>query len=220
MKLHHDRRKVIALIIIPLCFLIIGYGLLYMLGKPFLRPLYSMYALISSEYGPGFEDTSKRLYAGQIPNKDILALQDVPIPNVGDEYGEIQIGRIGLTTKLYYGDSEEILYLGAGQYQGSFLPGFGRTILIAGHTVPYFQKLGQVNVNDIIQIATHYGTYQYKVSGTKVGKYNDGSLYDLRQDTKEQLILYTCYPLDGIGFKEERLFVYADKVSGPSVQGG
>lgn len=210
----------IALVVVPIGFLCIGYGLLYLIAEPFLRPIYSIYSLISSEYGPGFGGQTKSLYDGLVPNKDILAMNDVKTPNTGDQYGEITVDRIGLKVKLFYGDSEEILYNGAGQYQGSFLPGFGRTILIAGHTIPYFQKLGDIKSGDMVQISTHYGTYQYKVTSTKVGKYNDASLYDLGQAKKEQLILYTCYPLDGIGFKEERLFVYGDKVSGPSVQGG
>lgn len=220
MRLNHKNRKMISLIVIPIVFLCIGYGLLYMIAEPFLRPVYSIYSLISSEYGPRFDDQTKSLYNGLVPNKDILAMDDVTTPNTGDQYGEIIVERIGLHVKLFYGDSESILYNGAGQYQGSFMPGFGRTILIAGHTIPYFQKLGSIKSGDVVQISTHYGTYQYKVTGSKIGKYNDGSLYDLGQAKKEQLILYTCYPLDGIGFKEERLFIYADKITGPSIKGG
>lgn len=219
MKMSHRTKKIMALVFTPLFFLVIGYGLIYVLTEPMIRPLYSIYSLITSEYGPGFDDQSKTLYTGEREYNDKLKLQDILTPNLGDQYGEIEITRIGLKTKLYYGDSEEILYNGAGQYQGSFLPGFGRTILIAGHTIPYFQKLGDVVNGDIIHISTHYGSYDYMVSLSKVGSYNDGTLYDLSQTEKEQLILYTCYPLDGIGFKQERLFVYADKISGPDVKG-
>lgn len=219
MKLSHGTKKIMALILAPLSFLIIGYGLMYVISRPMMRPLYSIYSLITSEYGPEFDDSSITLYKGKTENKNILALNDITIPNVGDQYGEISIARVGLNTKLYYGDSEEILYYGAGQYQGSFMPGFGKTILIAGHTIPYFQKLGEVKTGDTVQISTHYGTYTYKITSTKIGNYDDSSLYDLSQDKKEQLILYTCYPLDGIGFKTQRLFVYADKVSGPDVKG-
>lgn len=208
-----------ALVIAPLSFLVIGYGLIFILAEPMIRPLYSIYSLITSEYGPGFDDQSKSLYTGKTEDKEILTIHDVATPNVGDQYGEIEVRRLGLKTDLYYGDSEEILYNGVGQYQGSFLPGFGKTILIAGHTIPYFQKLGDVQIGDMVYISTHYGNYEYKVTSSKVGMYNDSSLYDLGQITKEQLILYTCYPLDGIGFKQERLFVYADKISGPDVKG-
>ena len=219
MRRSHRTKKIMALIIAPLSFLVIGYGLIYVLAEPMIRPLYSIYSLITSEYGPGFDNQSKTLYTGIIENKDILTIHDVTTPNVGDQYGEIKITRVGLKTNLYYGDSEEILYNGAGQYQGSFLPGFGKTILIAGHTIPYFQKLGDVEIGDVVYISTHYGSYEYKVTATTIGNYNDSSLYDLSQTAKEQLILYTCYPLDGIGFKQERLFVYADKISGPDVKG-
>ena len=103
---------------------------------------------------------------------------------------------------------------------GSFLPGFNRTSLIAGHSLPYFECLGDVNVGDIIKISTHYGDFEYKITDTKIGKATDESNYDLAQSEKEQLILYTCYPFELIGYKADRLFVYADKISGPTILEG
>ena len=42
--------------------------------------------------------------------------------------------------------------------------------------------------------------------------------------TDENLILYTCYPFDSLGYTPFRFFVYADYVSGPALtiaqQGG
>ncbi|MEG1733029.1 MAG: class D sortase [Longicatena sp.] len=220
MKLTHQTKKIMALILAPLSFLIIGYGLIFVLAKPALRPLYSIYHLISSEYGPNFNDDTKSLYTNKNGKNDgIIALSDIEMPKVGDQYGQITIKDVGLNVKLYYGDSEEILMNGAGQFQGSFMPGFHRIIMVAGHTIPYFQKFGELNKGNEVEISTHYGDFTYKITDIKVGKFNDSSMYDLAQSAKEQLIMYTCYPLEGIGFKQDRLFVYADKVSGPSVQG-
>lgn len=209
-----------ALVIAPLSFLIIGYGLIFVLSYPTLRPLFSIYSLITSEYGPDFNTGNTDLYQGGKGAADgTIALKDVKIPSYGDQYGVISIDRINLNVKLYYGDSNDILDVGAGQFSGSYLPGFNRTIMIAGHTIPYFQRFGELVVGDTVQISTHYGNYSYQITEIKVGKYDDSSMYNLAQREKEQLILYTCYPLDGIGFKQERLFVYADKISGPIIQG-
>lgn len=219
MGLRHQTKKVMALVIAPLSFLVFGYALLYGLVQPAIRPLLSMYDLISSEYGPNFGESNKNLYSKEVTNTMQLNLKDIEFPDVGSEFGKIEIKRVGLQTQLYYGDSENILLKGAGLFQGSFMPGFNKTTLIAGHTIPYFQKFGVVKAGDEVDISTHYGKYTYKVTDIKIGDHNDGSMYDLGQIEKEQLILYTCYPLDGIGFKDDRLFVYADKISGPDIKG-
>ena len=56
------------------------------------------------------------------------------------------------------------------------------------------------------------------MTGSKIAKATDTQAYDLLQN-KEQLILFTCYPVEGLGEKEDRFFVYADKISGPTVVG-
>lgn len=219
MRLRHQEKKVMALILAPLSFLIIGYGLIYVLAKPAIRPLFSIYNLISSEYAPSFNEDVKNLYdENNLNTNEIIALKDIETPQTGDQYGKINIERVGIETKLFYGDSEEILLYGAGQYRGSFMPGFNRTTLIAGHTIPYFQKFGELVKGDIVDISTHYGQFKYKITDIQVKNFNDSSAYDLAQKDKEQLILYTCYPLDGVGFKEQRMFVYADKISGPTIK--
>ena len=71
----------------------------------------------------------------------------------------------------------------------------------------------------MVTIKTSYGVYEYQVTGSRVAHHLDDTAYDLMQD-KEQLIMYTCYPFEmlvGIT-KQERLFVYADKISGPVVE--
>lgn len=219
MRLQHRTKKVMALVIAPLSFLIFGYALLFGLIQPAIRPLLSIYDLISSEYGPNFGESNQKLYSGESTSNTQLDLKDIEYPKVGSEFGKIEIKRIGLETRLYYGDSENILLKGVGLYQGSFMPGFNKTTLIAGHTIPYFQKFGKVKAGDEVDVSTHYGKFTYKVTDVKIGDHNDGSMYDLSQKSKEQLILYTCYPLDGIGFKDDRLFVYADKIAGPDIKG-
>ena len=71
-------------------------------------------------------------------------------------------------------------------------------------------------MGDIVTITTSYGVFEYQVTDMQVKSSTDKSAYDLKQD-KEQLILYTCYPFDMLGLTPNRYFVYADKISGPSI---
>ncbi|WP_455800754.1 class D sortase [Amedibacillus sp. YH-ame6] len=220
MKIRHRTKKIMTLIIAPLSFLIIGYGLMFTFSYPLLRPVMSIYSLISSEVTPNFNKKTLDLYNGEPGSSSgVVAYKNIKKPSYGDLYAKLSIAKINLDIDLYYGDSEEILEVAAGQFSGSYLAGCNRTILIAGHTIPFFRQFDELVKGDVVQISTSYGVFQYKITETKIGNFNDSNMYDLSQKEKEQLIMYTCYPLDGIGFKEQRLFVYADKISGPVVEG-
>ena len=207
MKLHHKQRKIMALILVPLSFAFICYLTLYMLISPVVDPLISIYNLIASDYAPELNnENSQNLYKNKLVSSDVIKASQIIQPNFGDMFGKLTIDSVNIKVNLYYGDDREQLRHGAGLFAGSFLPGFNRTILIAGHSIPYFEPLGNIKIGDIISISTHYG--------------DDSSNYDLKQDKKEQLILYTCYPFELIGYKSQRLFVYADKISGPTIVEG
>ena len=74
-----------------------------------------------------------------------------------------------------------------------------------------------------IRVTTYYGEYVYEVTETAVHEATDDTSYDFSR-TDENLILYTCYPFDSLGYTPFRFFVYADYVSGPALtiaqQGG
>ena len=69
---------------------------------------------------------------------------------------------------------------------------------------------------DVVTIETHYGTYTYTVERCEVRDYQDTTTYDFTR-TDENLILYTCYPFDALGFTPNRYFVYASYTSGPEL---
>lgn len=69
---------------------------------------------------------------------------------------------------LYFGDTEEILRQGAGQFMGSVYPGEMGTSLIGGHNVDDFGKLGAVPIGDTIEVQTSYGNYTYRVTQLEV----------------------------------------------------
>ena len=94
------------------------------------------------------------------------------------------------------------------------IPGEGKTILLAGHNNTFFNDLQHAEAGATVTITTHYGVYTYEITGTEILDYQDETAYDFTR-TDENLILYTCYPFDALGFTPNRFFVYAKYVSGP-----
>lgn len=213
-------KSIMARILLPLCFLIMGYGILIGLALPYIRPVTSIYNMLSQNQTPDFSDSAKVLYQDHqsLPDSGTIQASTLKHIKITDEYGEIEIDSVNIQVPLIYGATDECLHKGAGLRIQSFMPGYNKPIMIGGHTIPYFKNLVNIHKNDIIKIRTYYGLFEYKVSHTAIANASDTSAYDLSLD-KEQLILFTCYPVEGIGEKEDRYFVYADKVSGPCIEG-
>lgn len=144
----------------------------------------------------------------------------VQIPDYNTEYARLSCERIGIDCPLYFGDSDAALANGAGQYHSSWLPGYGGTILVAGHNYSVFYNLQYAEVGDVFQVITNYGIYEYQVTDIQVRDRRDETAYDLTSRDRELLVLYTCWPMQRMaGVKNDRLFVYCDKISGPAVVG-
>lgn len=132
----------------------------------------------------------------------------VVLPSYGEKYGILICDEIGLNAPLYYGDDEEILLKGVGQYPTMKIPGMGGSFLIGGHDTTYFGCLADVEIDDRIHLSMYDITYTYKVVGTKVIDSNQFVLEEV-SDQEECLILYTCYPLGKTeNNRNMRLFVY------------
>ncbi|MBE5963210.1 MAG: class D sortase [Lachnospiraceae bacterium] len=138
---------------------------------------------------------------------------DVPVtkPGYGTQYGTIFCKEAGVKAPLYYGDTDEILRLGAGQYEKSSLPGTKGTSIIGGHDTTFFAGLEQAKVGQEIILTTNYGEFTYEITQIKVAKATDESAYDLQSDM-EQVILYTCYPFGVTTYeREDRYYVYCKR---------
>ena len=122
----------------------------------------------------------------------------------------------GIKCPLFYGDGDAQLNYGVGIYAGSFIPGYGRPIIIAGHNATYFNGLKYAQIGQTILIRTSYGNYRYEVTDIQVKHKDDSSAYDLEAQ-EETLTLYTCYPFDQFGLTPQGCFVYAKYVSGPKL---
>lgn len=143
-----------------------------------------------------------------------------PIPAYGDTFGTINIPAIDITINLYNGDSLTILRKGAGRYIGSFFPGEGLPIIIAAHNrLEYFGNLYKLNLGDEININTYYGHYTYQVASTAIltEQELDKEFNTFLENGTETLLLYTCYPTGGVGYRNKRFVIYATKVKGDNL---
>jgi sortase A len=129
----------------------------------------------------------------------------------GDPIGWISIPRIGLHVIGVNGTNSETLRKGPGRYLGSFMPGEGRLVYIAGHRTTYlapFARIDELGSGDRVTIATPYATFVYAVAGHRVVAENDLSV--LASGGGEQLVLQACHPRF---FATHRYLVYATLVA-------
>ncbi len=205
---------------IPLLFTVLGYLALYLLGVPAVNLAKAHISMIITKGAPGYSAEFDPALSETVPlQENIFDKDEIRIPAQGEHYGNLTCVRIGLEAPLYYGDGEKVLIKGAGQYMASGLPGEGRPILIGGHDGTYFAPLENIAIGDVISLETNYGKFEYKVTGTLTADALDNTAYDL-SETKERLILYTCYPFGKlIGERNERYFVYCDRIQDTEAAG-
>jgi sortase A len=123
----------------------------------------------------------------------------------------IKIPQIDVDFVVVEGTDTESLKRGPGHYTRTAYPwqDTGR-VGIAGHRTTYlapFWSLNELRPGDRIVLATEYGIFNYRVTGTRIIDPSDGSV--LRQTEKPTLVLTTCNPRFSAA---QRLIVFADRV--------
>jgi sortase A len=221
--LKHKVLKLMAYIYMPLIFTVLGYSVMYIAAAPVLDMLQAVGSMVIAKEVPQFHQDMKSIYSpGNEKSKDkIVSVKDIKFPDSGTHFANLTCKRIALDAPVYWGDTADILKVGAGQFMGSFLPGFGKSMLISAHNTTYFKPLQYAKKGDVITYKTNYGVFQYKITEVKV--INENVANNMRNVwlsyKKEKLMMYTCYPFKTlVGRKTNRLFIFADKISGPTVQ--
>ena len=110
-------------------------------------------------------------------------------PEYGSEYAKIEIPKIDVDLPVFFGDTLEVLKNGVGHSSGSL-----------------FSELQR---GDEIIVTTNYGKYKYKIYDMKIINETDVDQIPI-QDEKEILMIYTCYPLNNIGYATQRYVVYSE----------
>lgn len=140
---------------------------------------------------------------------------DVEIPDLNCCYAVINGEKF--SSKVYYGISELALLSGVGHISSTSFPGFGKSIMLYGHSHTYFSGVEALSAGDILTYTTNYGVYEYEVTSSSVITEESVLPYDTKAD-KEQLILCTDYPFDKYKTETGKTYcVIADKISGPEV---
>lgn len=225
MKQNFREHRALGFLLVPLCFIVLNALLLFLVASPILSPYIGLAKYLYSDQA---KPQPSDLYAGlaegiahsgeaQPPAPEVLPMSQITYPQKGDRYGQITVEGTNVDAPLYYGDSTKQLNKGVATYADSSsagIPGDQRTILLAGHNNTFFNGLQDVQEGALVYISTHYGEYVYRVTEMKIADYQDTTTYDFSR-TDENLIMYTCYPFDALGFTPQRYFVYAEYVSGP-----
>ena len=203
----------IKFFIYPIVFFILSCIMLIIALGPLLGPVWDILDLVTLSEPPSFSLNSQ----APVLNTEVKDhIDTVVVPYEGEQYAKLVIKSADIDVPVYYGDTPKILNKGVGTYMGTYLPGQRRTILMAAHNNRHFRTLHKAKIGDKVEMVTTYGTYVYEVTGSKIAKATDKTAYDLTKQ-EENLIMYTCYPFNMVGFKTERYFVYAKFVSGPQI---
>lgn len=134
-------------------------------------------------------------------------------PNFGDIWARITIPTAEIEANVYHGDTLDLLKFGVGHHAGTYFPGEGGTIIIAGHNSSRdFGRLPKAQVGDEIIIKAVYGTYTYKIDSYEIIEAKALNEKLEINDSKEVLMIYTCYPVDTPGYKSKRYVIYASLV--------
>ncbi len=148
-----------------------------------------------------------------------VSVNEMDFPEYSEKYGVIRCERLGINADLYMGDNDKILKVGAGTYYGGNVPGDQGTIMIAAHCHTFFRTLEKAQIGDIFNIETTYGDYVYKVNDIKIIPATDTESYDFTLDY-ENLIVYTCFPLNTLLSRTQRFMVYCELVDGTLIDRG
>lgn len=207
---------------VPIFFLVVGSGIFWVLAAPAIQFARSSIQLVLLSEAPDFSGLASTKKAPvktiKADEKNNIPSSQIDYPSSGTQYGQIIIKQYAIFEPLIFGDSDQDLRNGAGQYLGSVFPGEKGTTLIGGHNSSSFGNLSLVKEHDLIEVQTNYATYTYTVTKAVIDKYNSQEVLRVLENRNSRLlILYTCYPVDMLGFTEKRLFVYAELTSGPVI---
>jgi sortase A len=153
---------------------------------------------------PRFEERVATRTAEEAPARTV----NVP----GSAVAILRIPKIELNYVVVEGTDIESLKKGPGHYSWTSYPWeeTGR-VGIAGHRTTYgapFWSLNELNPGDRIVLATEYGIFNYRVTGTKIILPSQAAV--LHETDDPTLVLTTCNPRFSAA---ERLVVFAQRVS-------
>lgn len=209
-----------AYVCTPLLYCAAAYLLTALIAYPFVSGALSLASFAVSQRAAETPVSGEEIVSLSDVTDGVINSADIHFPNFGEQLGTLTVthadGSAYIEAPLWFGDEKEQLKNGVGVFYGSSAPGYGSTVLIAGHNHTYFKPLKGAEVGDTVTVNTYYGVYVYEITAIEVKQVTDTSHYDLLADN-ENLLMYTCWPFGSIGMTPTRLFLYGRYVSGPMV---
>jgi sortase A len=129
----------------------------------------------------------------------------------GAPMGRIAIPRVGLDMVVVNGTDADTLKRGPGRYLGSFMPGEGELVYLAGHRTTYsapFSDIDALRPGDRVTLAVPYGRFEYRITRSVVVSATATDI--LRSRGNEVLALQSCHPRF---FATHRYIAYAVPVA-------
>jgi sortase A len=134
----------------------------------------------------------------------------LPMPQLDDKVGTITLPTLGLSWPIFEGTTEAQLSKGVGHYVGSVLPGIRDNSVLSGHRTTVFNRLGELEVGNLIFVRTQAGDFTYRVRSFQIVVRTSREVI-VPTDTAV-LTLTTCYPFNQIGATTDAFVVSADLV--------
>jgi sortase A len=138
-----------------------------------------------------------------------------PVPDIAGPAAVLHIARIDLEVPVHPGTDEEVLARGAGLIEGTARPGSEGNIGIAAHRDRQFRRLGELQVGDLIRLASPESDRDYRV--TRLSIVSPSAVEVLDPTASPSLTLVTCYPFRFVGAAPQRYIVRAEADPLPNV---
>jgi sortase A len=142
---------------------------------------------------------------GGAPTQKQGAPGDLARPVDGIDF-RLRVPRLGYTAIVREGVGLDVLATGPGHYPATTWPGQPGNVAVAAHNV-YWIQFDQLRPGDRLAVETRYGTFDYRVTSSRVITPDDSSVLQPQPD--RQLTMTTCWPLWAGQFANRRLAIFA-----------
>ncbi len=137
----------------------------------------------------------QRALASDLASKWEVESQKEFKPDLGGGVALIKIPKIGVDRVVVEGVEVDHLKKGPGHYPETAMPGQRGNMVISGHRTTYgapFYRLDELGVGDEIVVVDAAGSYQYRVTESKIVRPTDLGVIAPSSDAR--LTLTTCHP--------------------------
>lgn len=127
--------------------------------------------------------------------------------NKGDAFGKLILPKINAELPIIEGVAEDELAKGVGHDALTGLPLDNEQIVLSGHRDTVFRGVKELEIGDIMEVQTAYGSFEYEIFDIYIVSADD--LTVIVPHDEEKLTVTTCYPFNYIGSSPDRYIIDA-----------